>query len=110
MSLSAKARQAKRRANLKKDPEAYHKYLEQDWQRKAAKRLANKNLRSPAEQQEFLLKEKVRIREHRANKKLLDQASQQHLLSFHISNGQTYEESSHSLWMISRCANLFHLQ
>lgn len=64
--MSSKARQAKRRANIKKDPEAYQNYLKQDRERKAAKRSAAKNLRSLAEQQEFQLKEKLRVRKYRA--------------------------------------------
>lgn len=60
----------------RKDTESYEKYLEHGRQSKAARRLAAKNLRSPAEQLEFQLKEKLRVRDYRAKQLAhVDQAS-----------------------------------
>ena len=60
-ALSAKARQAKRR-NLKKNKDAYQRYLEKDRLRKAAERSAAKNLISPEKQQQDKDKEKEELR------------------------------------------------
>ncbi len=58
----ARARQAKRRANLKKDKESYQEYLEKDCKRKAAW----KGSLSSSELEEHKLKEKIRQRDNRA--------------------------------------------
>ena len=75
-ALSAKARQAKRRVNLKKNKDAYQRYLEKDRLRKAAERSAAKNLISPEKQQQYKEKEKLRAREYRAKIRQLDEVSQ----------------------------------
>ena len=75
-ALSAKARQAKRRVNLKKNKDAYQRYLEKDRLRKAAERSAAKNLISPEKQQQHKEKEKLRAREYRAKIRQLDEVSQ----------------------------------
>ena len=65
-ALSAKARLANRRVNLKKNKDAYQRYLEKDRLRKASERSAAKNLTSPEKQQQHKEKEKLRAREYRA--------------------------------------------
>ena len=67
----ARARQAKRREKLKKDPETYQMQLGKDQQRKATKREAAKfkSLMSLTEIEEHCLKERMRIRDYRAKKK-----------------------------------------
>ena len=61
--MLSKERQAKRRANIKKDNEAYQTYLKKERQRKAA-RVAL----TTAEVEEYRLKERPHVRNYRAKK------------------------------------------
>ena len=65
---SSRERQAKRRAKLRCNREAYETYLEKDRQRKCAQLCAKKAL-GGAELEAFHLKEKLRIRSRREIKK-----------------------------------------
>ena len=56
--MLSEERQAKRRANIKKDNEAYQTYLKTDRQRKAAQRLAARVALTRAEVEEHRLKER----------------------------------------------------
>ena len=67
--MLSKERQAKRRANIKKDNEAYQTYLKKDRQRKAAQRSAARVALTTAEVEEDRLKERQHIRDYRAKKK-----------------------------------------
>ena len=55
---SAKERQAKHRAKIRNNPDLYKAYLEKDRKRKAIR----KSKMSEAEREEFLLKERIRMR------------------------------------------------
>ena len=70
---SNKERQAKRRAKLRNDNEAYKAYLEKDRQRKATQRSAAKETMRNAEVEEHHLKERLRIIQYREREKLLNQ-------------------------------------
>ena len=70
---SNKERQAKRRAKLQNDNEAYKEYLEKDRQRKATQLSAAKETMRNTEVKEHHLKEKLRIRQYQERKKLLNQ-------------------------------------
>ena len=67
--MLSKERQAKKRANIKKDNEAYQTYLKKDRQRKAAQRSAARVGLTTAEGEEYHLKERPHIRDYRAKKK-----------------------------------------
>ena len=66
---SNKERQAKKRAKLKEDPERYQAHLQKDRQRKAQKLAQARAKMTEKEKEEFLLKERLRIRKLRAAKK-----------------------------------------
>ena len=62
MMSSAKDRQAKRRAKLKENSDLYKGNLEKDRKRKSLKLANAKSKMSNAEREEFLLKERMRMR------------------------------------------------
>ena len=66
---SAKERQAKRRARIRENPELYKAHLEKDRKRKRLELRSTKAKMSNSEREEFLLKERIRIRKLRADKK-----------------------------------------
>ena len=66
---SAKERQAKRRAKIREDPELYKAHLEKDRKRKLLELRNKKAKMTNDEREEFLLKERIRMRKLRAEKK-----------------------------------------
>ena len=66
---SARERQAKRRAKIKENPELYKAYLEKDPKRKGSALITAKVRMSAKEREEFLMKERLRLRKLRAAKK-----------------------------------------
>ena len=66
---SAKERQAKRRAKIREDPELYKAHLEKDRKRKLLELRNKKAKMTNDEREEFLLKEHIRMRKLRAEKK-----------------------------------------
>lgn len=66
---SAKERQAKRRAKVRENPDLYKASLEKDRKRKVSELRSKKLKMSNAEREEFLLKERIRMRNLRASKK-----------------------------------------
>ena len=92
VTMLSKERQAKRRANIKKDNEAYQTYLKKDRQRKAAQRSAARVALTTAEVEGYRLKERQRISDYRAKKKITSSrrrgkpATDGNSLSLHSSN------------------------
>ena len=66
---SAKERQAKRRAKIREDPELYKAHLKKDRKRKLLELRNKKAKMTNDEREEFLLKERIRLRKLRAEKK-----------------------------------------
>ena len=69
-AVSVKARQAKWREKVKKDRDSCEAYRRKDRDRKAAQRSAARSKMTKEQEQEYLMKERFRIREYRAKKKL----------------------------------------
>ena len=66
---SAKERQAKCRAKIREDPELYKAHLEKDRKRKLLELRNKKAKMTNDKREEFLLKERIRMRKLRAKKK-----------------------------------------
>lgn len=66
---SARERQAKRRAKIKENPELYKAYLEKDRKRRGSALITAKAQMSAKEREEFLMKERLRLRKLCAAKK-----------------------------------------
>ena len=66
---SARERQAKRRAKIKESPELYKAYLEKDRKRKGSALIEAMAQMSEKQREEFLMKERLRLRKLRAAKK-----------------------------------------
>ena len=66
---SARERQAKRRAKIKENPELYKAYLEKDRKRKGSALITAKAQMTAKQREEFLMKERLRLRKLRATKK-----------------------------------------
>ena len=88
MMSSAKDRQAKQRAKIKENSDLYKANLEKDRKRKSLKLAKAKAKMSNAEREEFLLKERMRMRKLRAAKK-----SAQHDAVGDSSNSMPYQSS-----------------
>ena len=65
---SARERQAKPRAKLKENPDLHKAYLEKDRKRKLLQLHNDNSKMSSKEREEFILKERIRMRELRASK------------------------------------------
>lgn len=68
--MSGKARQAKWREKVKKDKDSCEAYCRKDRDRKAAQRSAARSKMTKEQEQEYLMRERSRIREYRVKKKL----------------------------------------
>ena len=83
---SAKERQAKRRAKVKKDDQLYQAHLKRDRKRKEKARAEAKKAMSSFQLEEYHVKERQRVRQYRAKK-----------ISCQEEDGETAAESSYSL-------------
>ena len=66
---SARERQAKHRAKIRENPELYKAYLEKDRKRKGSALITAKAQMTAKQREEFLMKERLRLRKLRAAKK-----------------------------------------
>ena len=62
--LTAKERQAKRRAKIRENPESYQSYLRKDRERKKKKRYAAAQSMTPSELAEHCMKESQRVKQY----------------------------------------------